>query len=94
MTHEKIFKRKDGSQVKVSVWLYVHQAQCNWGYVIFVQEPNSDRWLDPFSDKDYITRTSAVNMQNGAYAVSFDKYVSRKEVLQTKMELWERIRPS
>ena len=95
MTHEKIFKRKDGSQVKVSVWLYVHQMQCNWGYIILVQEPDSDRWFDPFSDRDYITRiVKPKNRESGLKLDTFDNYVTKKEILQTKMELWEMIRPS
>ncbi|KAA6439435.1 hypothetical protein FEM33_14345 [Dyadobacter flavalbus] len=94
MTHEKVFERKDGSQVKVSVWLYVHQSQCNWGYVIFVKEAGTERWFDPFSDRDYILRIVTPKYSKGMEMDTFDNYVTKKEILQTKMELWNMIKPS
>ncbi|CAG4999092.1 hypothetical protein DYBT9275_02151 [Dyadobacter sp. CECT 9275] len=91
MTHEKIFTRKDGTRVKVSVWLYVHQNQSNWGYLIFVQEPSSDQWIDPFSNKAYLLRAAESKRFNGH--ATFDHFVSKNEILQAKMELWKMIKP-
>lgn len=93
MTHEKILKRKDGSQVKISVWLYVHENKSNWGYLIFLQEPNSDRWLDPFSDRGYISRVIKPKFPSGPYSDTFDNYVTREEILKAKLELWQKIKP-
>ena len=94
MTHEKIFKRKDGSRVKVSVWLYVHQNKSNWGYLIFVQEPGSDKWLDPFSDREYILRVMDPKFKEGLKMDTFDNYVTPQEILTAKLELWEMIKPN
>ena len=94
MTHEKIFNRKDGTKIKISVWLYVHQNKSNWGYLIFVQEPNSDRWIDPFSDRDYILRVLSPKFEGGLKTDSFDNYVSKDEILKAKLELWQMIKPS
>ena len=93
MTHEKIFKRSDGSQVKVSVWLYVHENKSNWGFLLWVKELGSDRWVDPFSDRDYILRIAKPQLRDGVKTDSYDHYISKKEILQTKLELWNRIKP-
>lgn len=94
MTHEKIFKRKDGSRVKISVWLYVHQNKSNWGYLIFVQEKGSDRWVDPFSDREYILRVMNPKFKEGLKMDTFDNYVTREEIFKAKLELWETIKPT
>ena len=94
MNHDKIFKRKDGSQVKISVWLYVHENKSNWGYLIFLREANSDRWLDPFSDRDYLTRIMTPKFKDGLKMDTFDNYVSADEIRQAKLELWQKIKPS
>jgi hypothetical protein len=93
MTHEKIFKRKDGSQVKISVWLYVHENRSNWGYLLRIKESGSDRWLDPFNDRDYMSRVLKPKLQEGIQSDTFEHYVSKKEILQAKMELWHLIKP-
>lgn len=93
MTHEKIFKRKDGSRVKVSVWLYVHLNQSNWGYSIFIREAGSERWLDPLNDSEYVNRVVKPKFQNSLNHDTFDNYASRKEIMETKLELWEIIKP-
>lgn len=93
MTHEKVFKRKDGSLVKVSVWLYVHLNKSNWGYSIFLKEKNADKWIDPFNDNEYITRVMKPQYVNGLKHDTFDNYISKKEILQAKLELWEIIKP-
>jgi hypothetical protein len=93
MTHEKIYKRKDGSRVKISVWLYVHENKSNWGYLLFFQEKGSDRWLDPFTDREYLKRVVALKSNDGLRMDTFDSYVSKEEILKAKMELWEMIRP-
>jgi len=94
MTHEKIYKRKDGTRIKISVWLYVHENRSNWGYLLFIQEKNSDRWLDPFTDKDYLKRVVSLKNNDGLRMDTFDSYVSKDEILKAKMELWEMIRPN
>jgi len=94
MTHEKIFIRKDGTRIKVSVWLYVQENKSNWGYLIFVKEPDSDRWLDPFSDRDYINRIMSPKFEKGLKTDSFGNYVSPEEILKAKLELWQMIKPT
>ena len=94
MTHEKIIKRKDGTMVKISVWFYVHQNQSNWGYLIFVKEAGSDRWVDPFSDRDYILRVMNPKFQEGLKMDTFDNYVTKDEILKAKLELWQMVKPS
>jgi len=94
MTHEKIFIRKDGTRIKVSVWLYVKENKSNWGYLIFVKEPDSDRWLDPFSDRDYINRIMNPKFEQGLKTDSFGNYVSPEEILKAKLELWQMIKPT
>lgn len=93
MTHEKIFKRKDGTRVKVSVWLYVHLNKSNWGYSIFLKEAGSDKWIDPFSDTDYINRVIKPKFATGFHVDAFDNYISKKEIMQAKLELWEILKP-
>jgi|GEM_PF-6023549 len=93
MTHEKIFKRSDGTEVKVSVWLYVHENKSNWGYLLWIKEPGSERWVDPFSDRDYVLRIMNPKLQEGVKIDTYEHYVSPKEILQAKMELWKLIKP-
>ena len=94
MNHDKIYKRKDGSQVKISVWLYVHENKSNWGYLIFLREANSDRWLDPFSDRDYLTRVMKPKFIDGLKMDTFENYVSADEIRAANLELWQKIEPS
>jgi hypothetical protein len=95
MTHEKIFQRRDGTAVKISVWLYVQENKSNWGYVLRIREPESEQWIDPFNDREYLQRSLDKNPQNGAITTphGFAQYISQKEIMQAKMELWRRIKP-
>ncbi len=93
MTHEKIYLRADGTKVKVSVWLYVQQNHPYWSFLIFIQEPHSERWLDPFTDRDYQMRIVQPGFQQGLAGDTYEHYVSSQEILDAKLELWEKIKP-
>lgn len=93
MTHEKIYKRSNGSQVKVCVWLYVHENKSNWGFLLWVKEAGSDRWVEPFRDQDYVLRVASPELREGVKVDSLEHYISKKEILQAKMELWNQIKP-
>lgn len=93
MTHEKIYNREDGSKVKISVWLYVQQNHPHWSFLIFIQEPDSERWLDPFTDRDYQNRIVKPGFLEGLAGDTFEHYVSKEEILDAKLELWKKIKP-
>lgn len=92
MTHEKIFNRENGSKVKISVWLYIRDETANWGYLLLLQEPDSDHWIDPFNDRAYLAKIFENEPNRGR--LHFEDYISYPEVNEAKIELWEKIKPT
>ncbi|WP_025761738.1 hypothetical protein [Dyadobacter tibetensis] len=89
MTHEKILKRKDNTSVKISVWLYVYQNESRWGYLVFIKEPGTDIWLDPFAYQRYKALSEGKPMDD----LAVHQFASEEEIYRTKMELWRKIQP-
>lgn len=93
MTHEKIFERPEGNQVKVSVWLYAKGDQSYWGYVISFRNDSNQPWMAqndqyPRLQADYDDTLPSTDAQN------YNHFITPEEILEVKYELWESIRPT
>jgi hypothetical protein len=93
MTHEKIFERPEGNQVKVSVWLYAKGEQSYWGYVTAFRNNASEPWL---SQNELYQRSQMNYSENypTEEPTLFNHYVNPEEIMEVKYELWESIRPT
>lgn len=83
MKHEKIFKREDGSQVKVEVRLhlsdYYHRDDepFRYSHMVFIKGFRKKNWIHkPYYKEDY-----------------GDEIVTDQEITETKLELWEKLKP-
>lgn len=80
MRHEKIFKRKDGTRYKIEITLRVccFQKEAKWDCNLYIRLRRQKSWSD---------------LKTPEYNNAFYEHVTHEEVLETKMELWQLIKP-
>jgi hypothetical protein len=95
MTHEKIFSRPDGTKHKVIVSFYAGfiEKDCKWSVEVLKCEPRKRTWLNVTSD-DYQWRAKSMGDRAKADMDKFLKLVTPEEILQAKVELWEKMKPT
>lgn len=95
MKLEKIFERPDGSKVKLSVglWLNSYQMCCDYPLQLFYWKKGGRSWIHlDFDGYDYLKLNPD---ERKAYELKeILKFVTVQEVMQTKMELWELLKPT
>lgn len=96
MTHEKIFCRPDGTRHKIVVSFrnanYITESH---EYPIIVLTcPPKKRKFTAIKTDDYEWRRKTLE-QRAAYDMEQNlKVVSKEEILSTKLELWEKLKPT
>lgn len=71
MQHEKIFKREDGTQIRVDVHVKYIDGAVYWSYAAFWRGKRQRFWR----------------------CDELDLIVEPEEIYQTKLELWEKLKP-
>jgi len=81
MTHSKIFKREDGSRINVEVRLYIPFS--------FRGDEIQFEWRTFISKSDPGKRKFYVDLSGEEVP-----WVTPEEILETKLELWNKIKPT
>ena len=96
MTHEKIFIRGDRTKLKVIVELYTTMySNDRYGYRVCVAkcEPRKRTWHYVLNTDDYryrqLNASERVKWENDLYL----ELLTPEEILEAKMELWNKIKP-
>ncbi len=95
MTHEKIFKREDGSKVTVKV-IYQTDWTTNSRWQIEVKTFGAGKIKEVNAvDTNAIGYLKTNNRNREAYILKKQlEYVTPAEILEVKLELWEKMKPS
>lgn len=96
MRHEKIFKREDGSRVRVNIefradWSY---SKPEWYFSVDTCEKGKRTWVPACNGDDYFFRKLTMAERAKAVREESLKRASIDEVKLAMLELWDRLRPS
>lgn len=93
MKTEKIFIRTDKSRVKIEVHLYLDITRgAVYRISVSVCQPGKRKFI--YIDRnDYEYRSLSMREREKSLEYEQLKYVSSEEILESKMELWQRIKP-
>lgn len=96
MKHEKIYKRQDGSKVKVIAEFSVDAYRNNhsWGFSVEFCEPNKRTWRSPVDTDNYMWRKLSMEDRRKDNVRKFLELVSVSEVLETQNELYKMLGPT
>jgi hypothetical protein len=96
MRHEKIFKRPDGSRVRVSVTFSAERYSNNfeWTFAVHVCAKNKRTWEALLSMNNYefqkLSHTEQVKVRREQALL----WATTKEIEDTMTELWQTLCPS
>lgn len=95
MTHEKLCVREDGSQVKIGVRIRP-SGDKGFDYCHSVFTPKGKNWeivwADEWNDNRHLKLPHEA-LQT-AQEIADLKYVTKEEIYQAKLELWEKLKPT
>lgn len=97
MTHEKVFKREDGTRYMVRVWLVIHsmsREEFVWRVDVLRCKPKGRTWYSVVNTDDYAFRAIPFKDQPAAAEKEYLKVVAKEELLAAKTELWEKLKPT
>lgn len=95
MEIEKIFKRPDGSKIKVSASLtsFGYNYDLKWRFNIWQQLPGKKKWLNPIDTDGYSYRRLSMQEREDFEEIEKLKFATPEEILEVQLELWELIKP-
>ena len=94
--HEKIFKREDGTQYKIDVSLYVEtfgKLKSEYRATVTWKAKGKRKWLNVSDSDDWECRKLDMEDREKWHHQKYLKHVTAEEILITKLELWEKIKP-
>ena len=94
MTHEKIFKRPDGSRVKVEVTFWCDSRDgANYRFQVSKCLPGKRTFISPTSTDDYEWRKLSMPERIAFNVRKYLEIATPAEILETKLELWNKLKP-
>ena len=96
MKAEKIFKREDGNQVKVTAHIFIeHYSNSTpmWSVSVETREKGKKNWLGVHSENDYTWRRLSTEDRRAYVKDEQLKHVTEAEIQEVKMELWLLLKP-
>jgi hypothetical protein len=98
MLHEKIFKREDGSRVKIEVVVTITWSRSEkpvYRYLVRLCEPKKRTWK-PVENFGYNYKWRAMSIPDrGKYQIKkYLEHVTKEEMLETALEAWELMKPT
>ncbi len=94
MNHDKIFKREDGTCYKIAVHLHLPGLTCHeYRLEVWVKQPRKRTWFRTCKGDDYAYRKLSMEDRRKFKAENNLKFVTEAEILETKRELWEKLKP-
>lgn len=97
MKHEKIIRREDGSRVKIEVSIYLdsyRRGEPVYSFETSKCEKGKRTWKYPHSENDYVWRALDIKGRNEYSKNKYLYLVSKEEVMEAYIELWEKIKPT
>ena len=98
MEHEKIIKRENGTQYKITVNLIVDSFRRNaniWRFDVYFREKGKKNWNSlPNTLHDHNIRSLSLEDRDKQRIENAYRFVTEEEVLSAKLELWENIKPT
>lgn len=94
MTHEKIFKRVDGSKVKLIVKLileWTDYSAADWKFACFHCAQRKRTWVDVVNTDSYQWRRLSQDDRRKSESRDVLKYVTKEEIRETMRELIAKI---
>ena len=93
MKHEKIIKRPDGSSVKINLSLWIDFRDTVYNIDLSYLPAGKRKWLSVGDDGDYSWRKLNHTERKEYRMNEYLQHVSAEEILQAKIELWEKLKP-
>lgn len=97
MKHEKTIKRESGDQHKIDVDFWVDGYNDNfkmvWTVSVWRKEKRKQKWIHVHSSDDYMYRRLDADGRRKHELEAFLKHVSTEEILEAKLELWNKLKP-
>ncbi len=96
MLHEKILKRDDGSRVKILVdFCVVNFSDTGFKFFSDVRTcAKGKRTFNVLNFDDYEYRALTIKERQEFYVQRQLEHVTKEELLQAKLELWEKMKPT
>jgi len=97
MRHEKIFKRPDGSKVMIVVRLnfdFYNREKGDWSFDVAICKPNKRKFEDAVDTNGWEFRKLSLDNRVEFLKKENLKIVTKEEVLEVQLELWEKIKPN
>ena len=96
MRIEKVFKREDGTKIKIDayVWLGSGRDEVNYVWDVRKCEPRKRTWKEVYNfDGDYIWRAMDLAERRETTVKKYLEFVTKEEVNESLNELWEKLKP-
>lgn len=95
MKHEKVFKREDGSKIRIGVSLYSNgfSDEIDWKFWVHTCAPGKRSWYGTFNTDDYSYRKLTLDERKKHEIESALKYATLDEIKEVKTELWMKLKP-
>jgi hypothetical protein len=96
MKHSKIFTRPDGSKVEISVTLSASwtAADVQWSINVSTCAPKKRSWYGVYSGDDWDYRKLSGQERAEFILEKQMQHCTALEVLEVKLELWNKIKPT
>ena len=97
MRHEKIIKHKDGTQYLITVDLLIDiygEVDVEYRFGCRTRKAGKRNWMElPDEMGDYKFRSLSLDDRRKHTIDNILKFVSKQEILEAKLELWNKIKP-
>lgn len=96
MRHEKIIKRNNGTQYQIIVDLFIDRINqsVKWIVQAWYREKHKQTWLNvPDTLYDNTIKRMTLKDQEEHRMKNILRFVTPDEILQAKLELWNKIKP-
>jgi len=96
MRHEKIFKRENGTQYKISVGLIVDFRSTEFNADLETRDKGKRKWFKTSNDYKDSNEFRVLDWPEKLkyHQKKFLDHVTAEEILSVKLELWEKIKPT
>jgi len=95
MRYEKIFKRENGSRVKIDVSLYVDWSdkKPDYDFSVYTCGANKRTWINPHSIDDYMWRKLGTVERKKYEIEKYRPFITESEINEAMVEAWNTLTP-
>lgn len=96
MRHEKIIKREDGTRYLLCIDLYIDSFRetVSWTVQVWTKAKGKRNWTDvPDTLYEHTIRRMSLKDQEEHRMKNILRFVTPEEILEAKLELWNKIKP-